>query len=96
LGCYTVGAAGTTPNTPTTTTTGQKVNFASPATGTLTSDQAILNKLSSGEVKKNTDNTYSVLKAFAYNGVNYKVGDTIVKILPKGSVVTTTTTIKPK
>lgn len=89
-------ASGTTPNTPTTTTTGQKVNFASPATGTLTSDQAILNKLSSGEVKKNTDNTYSVLKAFAYNGVNYKVGDTIVKILPKGSVVTTTTTIKPK
>jgi len=82
----------TTPNTPTTTTTGQKINFAAPATGTLTSDQAILNKLSSGEVKKNTDNTYSVLKTFAYNGITYKVGDTIVKILPKGSTVTTTTT----
>ena len=75
-----------------TTVTGQKINFAAPETGTLTSDQAILNKLSSGEVKKNTDNTYSVLKTFAYNGITYKVGDTIVKILPKGSTVTTTTT----
>jgi hypothetical protein len=72
------------------TTTGQKINFAAPQTGTLTSYQAILNKLSSGEVKKNTDNTYSVLKPFTYNGITYKVGDTIVKILPKGSAVTTT------
>ena len=87
----------TTTGTTKTTTTGQKLNFASPSTGTLTSDQAILNKISDGSIKKNADNTYSVLKTFAYNGITYKVNDTIVKILPKGSAVTTTTTtIKPK
>ena len=70
--------------------TGKKLNFAAPQTGTLTSDQAIVNKISDGSVKKNTDNTYTVLKSFNYNGVGYRVNDTIVKILPKGSVVTTT------
>jgi hypothetical protein len=90
-------AGGTATTATTKTTTGQKLNFASPATGTLTSDQAILNKISDGSVKKNADNTYSVLKSFNYNGVTYRVNDTIVKILPKGSsVTTTTTTIKPK
>jgi len=91
-------AGGTATTTVTTTKpTGQKLNFASPATGTLTSDQAILNKISDGSIKKNADNTYSVLKTFNYNGVSYRINDTIVKILPKGSVVTTTTTtIKPK
>ena len=69
---------------------GKKLNFAAPQTGTLTSDQAIVNKISDGSVKKNTDNTYTVLKSFNYNGVGYRVNDTIVKILPKGSVVTTT------
>jgi len=89
----------TTSGTTKTTTTGKKLNFAAPATGTLTSDQAILNKISDGSVKKNTDSTYSVLKTFSYNGVTYTVGDTIVKILPKGStitVTTTTTTVKVK
>ena len=72
------------------TPTGKKLNFAAPQTGTLTSDQAIVNKISSGEIKKNADNTYTVLKSFNYNGVLYRVNDTIVKVLPKGSVVTTT------
>ena len=72
------------------TPTGKKLNFAAPQTGTLTSDQAIVNKISSGEIKKNADNTYTVLKSFNYNGVLYRVNDTIVKVLPKGSVLTTT------
>jgi hypothetical protein len=88
----------TTTGGTTTKTTGKKLNFASPATGTITSDQAIVNKISSGEVSKNPDGTYSVLKNFSYGGLNYVAGDTIVKILPKGSslVTTTTTTIKQK
>ena len=73
---------------------GRIVNFAAPATGTLTSDQALLNNISRGEVRKNTDNTYTVTKNFTYNGVNYMVGDTIAKILPKGSNVATQNTTK--
>jgi len=85
------GGTTKTSGTPKTTTTGQKLNFASPKIGTLTSDQAILNKISDGSIKKNTDNTYSVLKRFLYNGITYNVNDAIVNILPKGSEVTTTT-----
>ena len=71
-----------------TKTVGKKLNFSSPSTGTITSDQAILNKISSGEVSKNTNGTYSVLKDFSYNGLNFAKGDTIMKILPKGTSIT--------
>jgi hypothetical protein len=71
------------------TTTGRKLNFAAMSTGTLSSDQVLNNKVSGGEVKKNTDGTYTVLKNFNYNSILYKAGDTINKVLPKGSQVTT-------
>ncbi|MFM6975968.1 MAG: hypothetical protein ACKOW2_03885 [Sphingobacteriaceae bacterium] len=85
--------------TTTTTTTGKKLEFAAMSGGTLTSDQVISNKVTNGELKKNTDNTYTVLKPFVYNNITYKVNDIIVKVLPKGTVIsttTTTTTVKPK
>lgn len=84
--------AGTTSQKTTTTTptlTGKKLSFAAVSTGTLTSDQVLTNKISNGEVKKNTDGTYTVLKNFNYNSILYKAGDIINKVLPKGSKVTT-------
>jgi len=74
--------------TTTGTTTGRKISFAAVTTGTLSSEQVLSNKVSGGEVKKNTDGTYSVLKNFTYNSITYKVGDIINKVLPKGSQVT--------
>jgi hypothetical protein len=75
--------------TTTPTTTGRKISFAAVTAGTLSSEQVLNNKVSGGEVKKNTDGTYTVLKNFNYNSILYKAGDTINKVLPKGSKVTT-------
>ena len=55
--------------------------------GTLTSDQVIANKVTNGELKKNSDNTYTVLKSFIYNNITYNTNDIIVKVLPKGTAV---------
>ncbi len=82
------GKTGQKTTTTTGTTTGRKISFAAVTTGTLSSEQVLSNKVSGGEVKKNTDGTYSVLKNFVYNSITYKVGDIINKVLPKGSQVT--------
>lgn len=63
------------------TPTGAKYTFQAPETGTLTSQQAIQNQVSAGNVKKNADGTYKVLKVFKYNNVEYKPGDQITRII---------------
>ena len=63
------------------TPTGAKYTFQAPETGTLTSQQAIQNQVSAGNVKKNADGTYNVLKVFTYNNVEYKPGDQITRII---------------
>jgi hypothetical protein len=69
--------------------TGINLNFAAPATGTLSSDQMISNKLNSQEIQKQADGkTYLVIKAFNAGTVKYIPGDVIDKVLPKGSAVT--------
>ena len=51
------------------TPTGKKLNFAAPQTGTLTSDQAIVNKISSGEIKKNADILGLIRTAYGYRKI---------------------------
>jgi len=67
--------------------TGIKLSFAAQATGTLTTDQAIQNFVNSGNVVKQPDNTYQVVKAFTNGTVSYKVGDVINKLEKKGTVI---------
>ena len=88
-GTPTKSADATSGGTKTTATTvpGKKVNFAAMSGGTLTSDQVIANKVTNGELKKNSDNTYTVLKSFIYNNITYNTNDIIVKVLPKGTAV---------
>lgn len=63
------------------TLTGKKLNFSAPSTGTLTSQQSIQNQISNGNVQKEPNGTYLVLKPFTYNNVLYKPGDIIVKVI---------------
>ena len=61
--------------------TGKKINFTAPKVGTLTAQQAIQNQVSSGNVQKQVDGTYLVIKSFNYNGIQYNAGDVIVKVI---------------
>jgi len=85
-------AGGKTTTVTTTVKQGARLNFAAVSGGTLNSEQTINNFINSGTLSKNTDGTYKVLKRFINGGLTYNVGDTIVKVLPKGSAITTATT----
>jgi len=61
--------------------TGKKMNFTAPTVGTLTAQQAIQNQVSAGNVQKQVNNTYLVMKNFTYNNVQYNAGDVIVKVI---------------
>ena len=69
--------------------TGVKLGIAAPRIGTLTTDQLVANKLTSGTLVKQPDGkTYLVKTAFKVDSVSYEVGDIIDRVLPKGTVVT--------
>lgn len=61
--------------------TGKKMNFTAPTVGTLTAQQAIQNQVSAGNVQKQVNGTYLVMKNFTYNNVQYNAGDVIVKVI---------------